>query len=158
MFSRPRFNHTRPNLGPQNFSEVFPHLIAASDVGALVKISDVDFDKIDAVFCCLPHATTQQIIKELPRHLKIVDLSADFRLRDVNTYAEWCGACGGGLQLDRLPHAGTTCVLRAAGPSHPLLGSQSGARLVSPGRCSKRCGFNQLGPAAAGMHRRRPPS
>lgn len=74
----------------QNFSDVFPHLVTASNAGALVKIADVDFSKIDAVFCCLPHATTQQIIKGLPTDLKIVDLSADFRLRDVNTYAEWC--------------------------------------------------------------------
>jgi hypothetical protein len=73
----------------QAFSDVFPHLVAASDVPTLVKIADVDFDSIDAVFCCLPHATTQQIIKSLPRHVKIVDLSADFRLADVNTYAEW---------------------------------------------------------------------
>lgn len=73
----------------QPFAEVFPHLVTASDIGALVKIADVDFDRIDAVFCCLPHATTQQIIKGLPDHLKIVDLSADFRLRDVDTYAEW---------------------------------------------------------------------
>jgi len=73
------------------FSDVFPHLVAAADVPTLVKIADVDFGNVDAVFCCLPHATTQQIIKGLPGHVKIVDLSADFRLADVNTYAEWYG-------------------------------------------------------------------
>uniref|UniRef100_A0A383WDX4 Probable N-acetyl-gamma-glutamyl-phosphate reductase, chloroplastic n=1 Tax=Tetradesmus obliquus TaxID=3088 RepID=A0A383WDX4_TETOB len=73
------------------FSEVFPHLVTAADVPSLVKIDDVDFAGVDAVFCCLPHATTQKIIKALPEHLKIVDLSADFRLADVNTYAEWYG-------------------------------------------------------------------
>jgi N-acetyl-gamma-glutamyl-phosphate reductase len=76
----------------QAFSEVFPHLVTAADVPNLVKIDDVDFAGVDAVFCCLPHATTQKIIKALPEHLKIVDLSADFRLADVNTYAEWCAA------------------------------------------------------------------
>ncbi|KIZ02291.1 N-acetyl-gamma-glutamyl-phosphatereductase [Monoraphidium neglectum] len=75
----------------KSFAEVFPHLVSASNIGALVKIADVDFDQVDAVFCCLPHATTQQIIKSLPTNLKIVDLSADFRLRDVNTYAQWYG-------------------------------------------------------------------
>lgn len=73
----------------QAFSDVFPHLVAASDVPKLVKIDDVDFAGVDAVFCCLPHATTQKIISSLPSHLKIVDLSADFRLADVKTYAEW---------------------------------------------------------------------
>ena len=42
-----------------------------------------------AVFCCLPHATTQEVLAGLPGHVKVVDLSADFRLRDVATYAEW---------------------------------------------------------------------
>lgn len=46
---------------------------------------------MDCAFCCLPHATTQDIIKALPESLKIVDLSADFRLRNVDTYAEWYG-------------------------------------------------------------------
>lgn len=76
-------------LTPQAFSDVFPHLVTASDVPKLVKIDDVDFSDVDAVFCCLPHATTQKIIRSLPTHLKVVDLSADFRLADVNTYAEW---------------------------------------------------------------------
>jgi N-acetyl-gamma-glutamyl-phosphate reductase len=79
----------RTRTTPQAFSEVFPHLVTAADVPKLVKIDDVDFSGVDAVFCCLPHATTQKIISSLPTHLKVVDLSADFRLADVNTYAEW---------------------------------------------------------------------
>lgn len=31
----------------------------------------------------------QEVIKKLPTHLKIVDLSADFRLKDPASYAEW---------------------------------------------------------------------
>uniref|UniRef100_A0A0E0M965 Semialdehyde dehydrogenase NAD-binding domain-containing protein n=1 Tax=Oryza punctata TaxID=4537 RepID=A0A0E0M965_ORYPU len=38
-----------------------------------------------------PHLITQEIIKVLPKQLKIVDLSADFRLCDINAYAEWYG-------------------------------------------------------------------
>ncbi len=56
---------------------------------SLIKIADVDFDKVDAVFCCLPHGTTQATLASLPGHVKIVDLSADFRLKDVNVYGEW---------------------------------------------------------------------
>ena len=33
---------------------------------------------------------TQEILASLPKHIKVVDLSADFRLRNVDTYAEWC--------------------------------------------------------------------
>jgi hypothetical protein len=107
---------------PQSFAEVFPHLVAASNVGALVKISDVDFSEVDAVFCCLPHATTQQIIKGLPKHLKIVDLSADFRLRDVDTYAQWWV----GLLLGAVSRRGRG-ILRA-----PNVGPSSNPATVAP--------------------------
>lgn len=76
----------------QEFSEVFPHLVTATNVPRLTKVGDVDWDSIDAAFCCLPHATTQEILNSLPKHVKVVDLSADFRLKDVNLYAEWCAA------------------------------------------------------------------
>lgn len=73
----------------QAFSDVYPHLVTATDVPTLVKIADVNWDDVDAAFCCLPHATTQETLAQLPKHIKIVDLSADFRLRNVDTYAEW---------------------------------------------------------------------
>lgn len=73
------------------FSDVFPHLITAAAVPPLTTIEEVDWSGVDAAFCCLPHATTQEVIKGLPSHIKVVDLSADFRLKDVNTYAEWYG-------------------------------------------------------------------
>lgn len=43
----------------QNFREVFPSLISAAGLPSLVKTGDVDWDGVDAAFCCLPHATTQ---------------------------------------------------------------------------------------------------
>ncbi|CAI9781904.1 unnamed protein product [Fraxinus pennsylvanica] len=61
------------------------------DLPDMVAVKDADFSNVDAVFCCLPHGTTQEIIKGLPSNLKIVDLSADFRLRDVGEYEEWYG-------------------------------------------------------------------
>ena len=73
---------------------MFPHLVTATNVPTLVKIGDVNWADVDAAFCCLPHATTQEILNSLPRHIKVVDLSADFRLKDVNVYAEWCGRPG----------------------------------------------------------------
>ncbi len=70
--------------------DVFPHL-AHLDVPKMVKIGDVDFSGIDVAFCALPHGLTQGVVAALPTHLKIVDLSADFRLHDVATYAKWYG-------------------------------------------------------------------
>ncbi|HEY4134731.1 MAG TPA: N-acetyl-gamma-glutamyl-phosphate reductase [Alphaproteobacteria bacterium] len=70
--------------------EVFPHL-GNLDLPKMVKIADVDFSGIDVAFCALPHGLTQEVVAALPPHLKIVDLSADFRLHDVATYAKWYG-------------------------------------------------------------------
>ncbi len=74
----------------QSMAEVFPHL-RHLDLPELVKIEDIDFAGIDLCFCALPHKTSQEVIANLPQDLKIVDLSADFRLRDVDEYAKWYG-------------------------------------------------------------------
>jgi N-acetyl-gamma-glutamyl-phosphate reductase len=71
-------------------AEVFPHL-GAVRLPDLVKVEAADWDAIDLVFCALPHGTTQTVIAALPRRLKVVDLSADFRLADVAAYAQWYG-------------------------------------------------------------------
>lgn len=70
--------------------EVFPFL-AHLDLPVLQKIEEMDFTGIDLVFCALPHATSQAVIAALPRDLKVVDLSADFRLRDPADYEKWYG-------------------------------------------------------------------
>ncbi|UWR16866.1 N-acetyl-gamma-glutamyl-phosphate reductase [Sulfitobacter sp. M368] len=74
----------------QQMSEVFPHL-RHLDLPELVTIEDIDFSQIDLCFCALPHKTSQQVIAALPKTLKIVDLSADFRLRDPAEYDKWYG-------------------------------------------------------------------
>ncbi len=74
----------------QGMAQVFPHL-RHLDLPALVKIDEIDFADIDLCFCALPHKTSQEVISALPCDLKIVDLSADFRLRDPAAYEAWYG-------------------------------------------------------------------
>jgi N-acetyl-gamma-glutamyl-phosphate reductase len=73
--------------------EVFSHFFML-DLPRLVEWEKVDWTGLDAVFCGLPHGTTQEIIaavlKANPK-IKILDMSADFRLRDMDTYAKWYG-------------------------------------------------------------------
>ena len=71
-------------------ASVFPHL-GGLGLPDLIKNEEADWTKVDAVFCGLPHATSQAVIKELPDHLKIIDMSADFRLRDAEVYARTYG-------------------------------------------------------------------
>ncbi len=71
-------------------AEVFPHLGRVS-LPDLVDVDEVNWDEVDVVFCGLPHGTAQDIIVKLPERLKVVDMSADFRIRDSETYEEWYG-------------------------------------------------------------------
>jgi N-acetyl-gamma-glutamyl-phosphate reductase len=71
-------------------AEVFTS-VAALDLPPLVNIDDVDFHGLDAVFCCLPHAAGQKTVASLPDRVKVIDLSADFRLRDTGVYEKWYG-------------------------------------------------------------------
>ncbi len=74
----------------QPLADVLPHL-AMVDVPPLVKIEQVDYASLDAVFCALPHATTQAVVSAMPSSVKVFDISADFRLDNMDTYAEWYG-------------------------------------------------------------------
>jgi N-acetyl-gamma-glutamyl-phosphate reductase len=74
----------------QSMGEVFPHL-RHLELPRLTGIEAVDFMDIDLAFCALPHGTTQEVVAKLPRDLRIVDLSADFRLRDPGVYEHWYG-------------------------------------------------------------------
>ncbi|MBX6366531.1 MAG: N-acetyl-gamma-glutamyl-phosphate reductase [Rhodospirillales bacterium] len=93
--------------------EVFPHLWGRG-LPRLVKNDEVDWSGIDFVFCALPHGTTQEVIAALPRHLRIVDLSADFRLADVETYAQWYGHAHRAPELQKEAVYGLTELARAA--------------------------------------------
>ena len=73
--------------------EVYPHFFPL-DLPVLTEWEKVDWTALDAVFCGLPHGTTQEIIAAVLKAnpaIKILDMSADFRLRDSATYAQWYG-------------------------------------------------------------------
>ncbi|MEL6243706.1 MAG: N-acetyl-gamma-glutamyl-phosphate reductase, partial [Pseudomonadota bacterium] len=74
----------------QSLAQVYSHL-RHLDLPDMVPFDAIDWSGIDLAFCALPHKTSQEVISCLPRDLKIVDLSADFRLRDPEAYAAWYG-------------------------------------------------------------------
>src|SRR5579885_111688 len=68
----------------QLLSEVFPHL----PTGKLTITEQVK--EAQLVFVCLPHGAAAEVIPGLlAEGRRVVDLSADFRLRDADTYAAW---------------------------------------------------------------------
>ncbi|MBN8918422.1 MAG: N-acetyl-gamma-glutamyl-phosphate reductase [Rhizobiales bacterium] len=87
----------------QSMADVFPQF-APFALPKLVTIDEVDFAAVDVVFCALPHATTQLVIKKVfdaAPNVKVVDLSADFRLSDPGAYEEWYGHPHQALDLQK---------------------------------------------------------
>ncbi|MEM1268205.1 MAG: N-acetyl-gamma-glutamyl-phosphate reductase [Pseudomonadota bacterium] len=119
--------------------EVFPHL-AHLDLPQLVRIEEIDFAEIDLAFCALPHATTQEVVSGLPRDLKIVDLSADFRLTDPSAYQHWYGRAHQALDLQAEAVYGLTEVYRA---------EIAAARLVAGTGCNAIAGVLPVRPPLA---------
>lgn len=100
----------------KRLGEVFPHL-GGLGLPDFLHIDEVEWAgiDIDLVFCALPHGTTQEVvagllhatghdivdelvaerredvIAGLQKDVKVIDLSADFRLTDFDTYVEWYG-------------------------------------------------------------------
>jgi len=77
----------------KRLNEVFPQLGIAAFSG-LANASDLviseEPEQTDLAFVCLPHAAAaDSVLTLLERGIKVVDLSADFRLRDVARYEEW---------------------------------------------------------------------
>ena len=73
-----------------SMGEVFPHL-AHLPLPKLIRLDEMVWDDIDLAFCAMPHAAAQEVVLKVPERLKVVDVSADFRLRDVAMYAKWYG-------------------------------------------------------------------
>jgi len=70
----------------KSLADVFPHL-ACYELMIGEEIDDADF-----VFSALPHAASAEACAPLVRSgVPVVDISADFRLRDPKEYAEWYG-------------------------------------------------------------------
>jgi N-acetyl-gamma-glutamyl-phosphate reductase len=77
----------------QAMAEVFPQFIGRK-LPVLTTIREVELDNVDVVFCALPHGTTHHVVADLMMDrpgLRVVDLSADFRLTDVAEYRKWYG-------------------------------------------------------------------
>src|SRR6056297_1592063 len=123
----------------QSMAQVFPHL-RHLDLPDLVTIDQIDFAGIDLCFCALPHKTSQEVISKLPKTLKIVDLSADFRLRDPEAYAQWYGT----------PHAAVAMQEEAVyGLTEFYRDAIRDARLVAGTGCNAATGQYMLRPLIA---------
>jgi N-acetyl-gamma-glutamyl-phosphate reductase len=118
----------------QAMREVFPQF-SPYQLPKLVSIEGIDWKAagLDLVFCALPHATTQKVIKELLAQApktRVVDISADFRLADPAAYARWYGHEHQALELQKEAVYGLVEVYRS---------EIAKARLVANPGCYTTC-------------------
>jgi len=68
----------------QKLSDVFPHL-AEIDMTISAELGEIDL-----AFSAMPHkASAEVIIPLVERGIKVIDISADFRLKDSSEYTKW---------------------------------------------------------------------
>lgn len=68
----------------QRLEELFPHL---ADIDLVIE---PELGDVDLVFSALPHKTSAEaVLPVLERGIKVIDLSADFRLKDAKDYQTW---------------------------------------------------------------------
>jgi N-acetyl-gamma-glutamyl-phosphate reductase len=124
--------------------DVFPQF-SPFDLPKLISIEAIDWAAcgLDVVLAALPHATTQKVIKELLAknpHIKVIDISADFRLADTAAYARWYGHEHLAPELQKQAVYGLTEIHRDR---------IKGARLVANPGCYTTCSELPLIPLIA---------
>lgn len=80
---------TTQSYGDANITDVFPHLKGTLSMSC----SENDIDaaaECDVVFLALPHGVASKLVtSQILGKTKVIDLGADFRLKDVATYEKW---------------------------------------------------------------------
>ena len=70
----------------QRLGEVFPHLVSID------LIIEAELGDVDLAFSAMPHKeSAKEVVSLLDRGIKVVDISADFRLKDAAEYRRWYG-------------------------------------------------------------------
>jgi N-acetyl-gamma-glutamyl-phosphate reductase len=99
---------------------------------------------VECAFSCLPHGVSMSSVSLLlERGLRVIDLSADFRLRDPNIFAQWYGESHGDLAH----------LARAVYGLPEIYGDDiAGAQLVANPGCYPQTAILGLAPLVAGKH------
>lgn len=75
-----------------SYSKVYPNLKGYIDTKCISVDIDKDLEDIDLMFCAMPHGVSQQPVKRaMEKGIKVIDMSADFRIKDSKVYEDWYG-------------------------------------------------------------------
>ncbi|MDD2558069.1 MAG: N-acetyl-gamma-glutamyl-phosphate reductase [Desulfuromonadaceae bacterium] len=75
----------------ESFAQIFPSMVGHLDtVCTKFDAAELVDRKVDIAFTAVPHKTAMEVVPSLlERNIRVVDLSADYRLRDVGVYEQW---------------------------------------------------------------------
>jgi N-acetyl-gamma-glutamyl-phosphate reductase len=81
---------TSERLAGERLDKVFPHLRGLYDLSFQELDAAGLAGAVDLAFLALPHMESQRVVPVLRQcERKVIDLSADYRLRDASLYATW---------------------------------------------------------------------
>jgi len=83
-------------------TSVHPHLTTYQGQ-KFVNIEAINFNQIDVAFIALPHGESAGVTKKISTHTKIVDLGADFRLRNSAQWSKYYDGEHAGVWTYGLP-------------------------------------------------------
>jgi N-acetyl-gamma-glutamyl-phosphate reductase len=131
--------------GSPRISELHPSLLGRCDLPCeLLDATQLAARGVQCAFGCLPHGASRAAIPGLLQAgIRVIDLSADYRLRDPNVYAQWYGE-----SHDDLAH-----LAQAVYGLPEIYGDEiNSARLIANPGCYPQTAILGLAPLVAGHH------
>lgn len=84
----------------QSYSDIYRNFFDILDMECLGSELDELLDRVDVVFTATPQGYLSSVIKEeMLKKARFIDLSADFRIKDVDIYEKWYGIKHGAPEL-----------------------------------------------------------
>ena len=69
----------------------FDSKIKTKKLPKISKVKKINWKNVDVIFTALPNGEAYKIALDKPSNVKLIDLSADFRLDSYNLYKKWYG-------------------------------------------------------------------
>ncbi len=131
--------------GTPTVAELHPSLVGRIDL----RCEPFDADRllargVQCAFGCLPHGVSMSTLPALlERGVRVIDLSADYRLRDPNAYAQWYGES----------HEDLAHLAQAVYGLPEIYGEEiAAAHLIANPGCYPQTAILGLAPLVAGRH------
>ena len=124
----------------KKYADVYRNMFQIVDAVCMDDNMEELADEVDVIFTATPQGLCASLVtEEILRKVKIIDLSADFRIKDVQTYEEWY----------QIKHSSPQFLEEAVyGLCEVNRESVKNARLVANPGCYPTCSFLSIYPLA----------